>query len=186
VIVKNGGQFVLEVEAIRTRARANIEAGAVTRGYAADRDTVLRLLNDALATEIVCWLRYMRHYFMSDVVGGIAGFAITQELLEHANEERAHADKIATRIVQLGGKPDLDPKTLAPRAHAEYVEGTDLKSMLREDLIAERIAIDTYGEIIRYIGDKDPTTRRLFEAVLEQEEEHADELADFLHKLARS
>lgn len=176
--------FVIDVQKIRDRARADIAQGAVTGGYQADRSTVIRLLNEALATEIVCNLRYRRHYFMSGALGGIAGFAIQDELLEHANQEQEHADRIAERIVQLGGEPNFNPEGLTSRAHADYAEGNELADMLREDLIAERIAIDTYGEIVRYIGDKDPTTRRLFEDILEQEEEHADDLSDFLQRLS--
>jgi bacterioferritin len=179
----DSGSFVIDIEKIRDRARADIAEGAVTGGYRAERTTVLRLLNEALATELVCVLRYRRHYFMSGAVGGIAGFAIRSELLQHAKEEQEHADRIAERIVQLGGEPDFNPEGLASRSHADYSEGAELADMLREDLIAERIAIDTYGEIIRYIGDKDATTRRLFESILEQEEEHADELADFLRRI---
>lgn len=180
---KSEGSFVIDVQKIRDRARADIAQGAVTDGYKADRTTVIRLLNEALATEIVCNLRYRRHYFMSGSLGGIAGFAVQDELLEHANQEQEHADRIAERIVQLGGEPNFNPEGLTSRAHADYAEGGELGDMLREDLIAERIAIDTYGEIIRYIGDKDPTTRRLFEDILEQEEEHADDLSDFLQRL---
>ncbi|MFZ5896151.1 MAG: ferritin-like domain-containing protein [Myxococcota bacterium] len=175
--------FVIDIQKIRDRARADIAEGAVTEGYRADRKTVVRLLNEALATEIVCTLRYRRHYFMSGALGGIAGFAIRDELLQHAKDEQEHADRIAERIVQLGGEPNFDPEGLTSRSHADYSEGAELADMLREDLIAERIAIDTYGEIIRYIGDGDPTTRRMFEQILEQEEEHADELSDFLRRL---
>jgi bacterioferritin len=142
-------------------------------------------LNEALATELVCNLRYRRHYFMASAVGGIAGFAIADEFLEHANQEQAHADKLAERIVQLGGEPEFDPRGLAERSHAEYAAGTDIKSMLHEDLIAERIAIQTYSEIVRYLGDSDSSTRRLMEQILEQEEEHADDLADFLQRIPR-
>jgi bacterioferritin len=176
--------FVLDVEAIRKRAREHLDQGAVTDAYKAQRDTVLRLLNDALATELVCVLRYKRHFFMSPSMGGIAGFAVTSELGKHAAEEQGHADQIAERIVQLGGEPNFDPQGLAQRSHAEYAAGRDLADMLREDLVAERIAVDIYGEIIRYIGDKDPTTRRILEGILAQEEEHADELRDFLTRLA--
>jgi bacterioferritin len=181
---QNSSSFVIDVQKIRDRARADIAQGAVTDGYKADRTTVIRLLNEALATEIVCNPRYRRHYFMSGALGGIAGVAIQDELLEHANQEQEHADRIAERIVQLGGEPNFNPEGLTSRAHADYAEGNELADMLREDLIAERIAIDTYGEIVRYIGDKDPTTRRLFEDILEQEEEHADDLSDFLQRLS--
>jgi bacterioferritin len=144
---------------------------------------VIELLNGALATEIVCNLRYRRHYFMASSMGGIAGFAIADEFLEHANQEQEHADHLAERIVQLGGEPDFDPRQISQRSHAEYVAGTDLKSMLHEDLVAERIAIQTYAAIIRYIGDSDPTSRRIMEKILEQEEEHADDLADFMKRI---
>lgn len=175
----------LDLHEIRRRARADVENGAVTQAYRGNREQVLELLNGALATELVCYLRYRRHYFMAAALGGIPGFAIADEFLEHANQEQAHADKIAERIVQLGGEPNFDPRTLSERSHAEYVAGTDIKSMLHEDLVAERIAIQSYAEMIRYIGDTDPTTRRLLENVLEQEEEHADDLADFLKKISR-
>jgi len=182
----DSSSFVLDIQKIRDRARADIADGAVTGGYRAARTTVLRLLNEALATELVCVLRYRRHFFMSGTIGGIAGFAIRDELLQHAKEEQEHADLIAERIVQLGGEPDFNPEGLASRSHADYSEGVELADMLREDLIAERIAIDTYGEIIRYLGNKDATTRRLFESILEQEEEHADELSDFLRRLKQA
>ncbi|SDY18545.1 bacterioferritin [Lysobacter sp. yr284] len=169
--------FVADIDAIRARARKHIEDGAITASYAADREAVIRLLNDALATEIVCVLRYKRHYFMAS---GLMADAIKSEFLEHANEEQAHADLIAERIVQLGGEPDLNPDALSRRAHAEYVEGSDLRDMVKEDLIAERIAIDSYRAIIDFIGDKDTTTKRMMEHILAQEEEHADELADML------
>jgi bacterioferritin len=162
-----------------------VENGAVTAAYRGDREKVIELLNGALATELVCNLRYRRHYFMASATAGIAGFAIADEFLEHANQEQAHADRLAERIVQLGGEPDFDPRGISSRSHAEYVAGTDIKSMLHEDLVAERIAIQTYAEIIRYLGDSDPTTRRLMEAILEQEEEHADDLADFLQRIPR-
>ena len=176
-------EFVLDMEAIRRRAREHLKQGAVTDAYKGSRETIISLLNDALATERVCVLRYKRHHFMSASLGGIAGFAVTSELAQHAAEEQQHADKLAQRIVQLGGEPNFDPKGLATRSHAEYVSGHDLEEMLREDLIAERIAIETYSEVIRFIGDKDATTRRLLEGILEQEEEHADELRDFLNRL---
>lgn len=176
-------EFVLDMEAIRRRAREHLKQGAVTDAYQGARETIIKLLNDALATELVCVLRYKRHHFMSASLGGIAGFAVTKELAQHAAEEQQHADKLAQRIVQLGGEPNFDPKGLATRSHAEYVSGHDLEEMLREDLIAERIAIETYSEVIRYIGEKDATTRRLLEGILEQEEEHADELRDFLNRL---
>lgn len=169
--------FVADIGAIRARARKHIEDGAITASYAADREAVIALLNDALATEIVCVLRYKRHYFMAS---GLMADAVKSEFLEHANEEQAHADLIAERIVQLGGEPDLNPDLLSGRAHAQYVEGSDLRDMVKEDLIAERIAIDSYRAIIDFIGDKDTTTKRMMEHILAQEEEHADELADML------
>jgi bacterioferritin len=175
----------LDLKEIRRQARADVEKGAVTAAYRGDREQVIGLLNRALATEIVCNLRYRRHYFMASATAGIPGFAIADEFLEHANQEQAHADRIAERIVQLGGEPEFDPKGLSDRSHAEYVAGNDIKSMLHEDLVAERIAIQTYSEIVRYIGDSDPTTRRIMEAILEQEEEHADDLADFLKRIPR-
>jgi bacterioferritin len=174
--------FAVDVQAIRKRARAHISDGAVTTAYKGRRATIVGLLNASLATEIVCVLRYKRHHFMSSTLGGIAGYAVTAELGVHATEEQEHADLLAGRIVQLGGEPDFDPAGLTTRSHAQYVAGATLVEMLEEDLIAERIAIDTYGEIIRYIGDDDPTTRRLFETILAQEEEHADEINDFLRR----
>jgi bacterioferritin len=169
--------FLRDVRAIRERARQHIEEGAVTPGYDADRATAITLLNAALATELVCVLRYRRHYYMAS---GFRGATAAEEFLEHAGEEQAHADRIAQRIVQLGGEPDLDPDGLLSRSHSEYVPGDSLDEMIREDLIAERIAIETYGEMIRFFGDSDPTTRRLLEEILAKEEEHADDLAELL------
>ena len=169
--------FLTDVKTLRDRARKHIDEGSVTAGYAADRDTVLKLLNDALATELVCTLRYRRHYFMAR---GIHSQSVAQEFLQHSNDEQAHADQIAERIVQLGGEPDFAPQGLATRSHAEYVEGTSLTSMIKEDLIAERIAIDSYREIVQYLGERDPTSRRMMEEILAKEEEHADDLADLL------
>jgi bacterioferritin len=169
--------FLTDVQTIRTRAREHIGEGAVTPGYRADRDTVIKLLNDALATEIVCTLRYRRHYFMAT---GIESKSVADEFLQHSNEEQQHADLIAGRIVQLGGEPDFSPKGLAARSHAEYVEGETLADMIREDLIAERIAIDSYREIVQYLSDKDPTSRRIMESILAMEEEHADDMAELL------
>ncbi|MCU0950330.1 MAG: bacterioferritin [Burkholderiaceae bacterium] len=166
-----------DVDALRRRARQSIEQGAVTPGYDADRDTVLRLLNEALATELVCTLRYKRHYFTAK---GANSAAVAAEFLEHAKEEEEHADRIAERIVQLGGEPDFSPHGLAERSHAEYVEGDSLEQMIRENLVAERIAIESYREIARYLGDRDPTTRRLMEDILASEEEHADDLVDLM------
>lgn len=169
--------FVSDIKALRERARKHIEQGAITDGYRADRETVIKICNEALATEIVCVLRYKRHYFMAD---GINADSVAAEFLEHAGEEQAHADRIAERIVQLGGEPNLSPEGLASRSHSEYVEGTTLTDMIKEDLIAERIAIDSYKEIVAYLGDKDTTTRRMFEEILAVEEEHADDLVSLL------
>jgi bacterioferritin len=171
------GEFVMDVERIRAQARKDMDEGPVTQTYGANRDTVLKLLNGALATELVCTLRYKRHYFMAK---GINSEAVAQEFLEHANEEQEHADTLAARIVQLGGEPDFAPDSLTARSHSEYKEGENLTDMIRENLVAERIAIDTYREIIRYLGDGDVTTRRIFEEILAVEEEHADDMADLL------
>jgi bacterioferritin len=172
--------FLTDIKTLRERARKHIEDGAVTAGYKADRETVIKLLNEALATELVCILRYKRHHFMA---AGINADAVAAEFLVHANEEQQHADQIAARIVQLKGEPDFNPEGLASRSHAEYVEGENLIDMIKEDLVAERIAIDSYGEMIRYIGDKDVTTRRMLEGILAMEEEHADDLASMLAEL---
>jgi bacterioferritin len=166
-----------DVQTLRQRARQHIEEGAVTAGYLADRKTVLKLLNDSLATEIVCVLRYRRHHFM---VRGIHSQAVAEEFLAHSDDEQGHADLIAERIVQLGGEPNFSPEGLVSRSHAEYVEGVTLSDMIKEDLIAERIAIDSYRDFIQYLGDQDPTTRRMLESILAAEEEHADDLADLL------
>jgi bacterioferritin len=165
--------FLTDIKVLRERARRHIEQGAVTEGYQADRETVIKICNDALATEIVCVLRYKRHYFMAS---GINADSVAAEFAEHAAEEQAHADRIAERIVQLGGEPNFAPDGLSGRSHSEYVEGKELTDMIKEDLIAERIAIDSYREIIDYLGDKDTTTRRMFEEILAVEEEHADDL----------
>ena len=169
--------FLDDVAELRRRARREIEEGAVTPGYRGDREAVLRLLNIALATEIVCVLRYKRHYFMAD---GIHADPVKAEFLEHAAEEQAHADALCVRIRQLGGEPDLNPSNLLSKSHTEYQEGSDLASMIRENLIAERIAIESYREMVAFVGESDSTTRRLFEWILGQEEEHADDLADLL------
>ena len=166
-----------DVATLRARARRHIEEGAVTPGYRADREAVIKLLNEALATEIVCTLRYRRHYFMAR---GIHSRGVAEEFLAHSNEEMAHADKLAARIVQLGGEPDFSPDTLVRRSHAEYVKGATLADMITENLVAERIAIDSYRDFIGYLGDKDPTTRRLLETILATEEEHADDLTSLL------
>lgn len=173
----DAGVALTDVRTLRARARENIEDGAVTASYGADRPTVLKLLNEALATELVCVLRYKRHYYMAE---GIHAESVKAEFLEHANEEQAHADSIAERIVQLGGEPDLDPAGFAGRSHAEYREGKTLRDMITEDLVAERIAIESYSEIIAYIGDGDPTTRKLMESILAAEEEHAEDMASLL------
>ena len=169
--------FLSDVKLLRERARKHIEQGAVTAGYKADRDVVVKVLNEALATEIVCVLRYKRHHFMAK---GIHAQSVAAEFAAHAAEEQAHADLIAERIVQLGGAPDFSPEGLATRSHAEYVEGKDLAEMIQEDLVAERVAIDSYGEIIRYIGNNDPTTRVMLEGILAKEEEHAEDLSSLM------
>jgi len=174
------GQFLSDIKEIRRRAREHLEHGAVTEAYRADRETVLKLLNEALATEIVCVLRYKRHYFMA---AGIHRQPVAEEFLQHANEEQQHADQIAERITQLGGEPNLNPAGILDRSHSEYVEGKSLVDMIREDLVAERIAIDSYAEMIRYIGGDDPTTRRMLEGILAVEEEHADDLVNLLATL---
>jgi bacterioferritin len=174
------GAFLSDIQTLRKRAREHIAQGAVTPGYHADRDVVLRLLNEALATEIICVLRYKRHYFMAQ---GIHAEGVAAEFLEHATDEQQHADQIAARITQLGGEPDFSPEGLTTRSHAEYVEGDTLEEMIKEDLVAERIAIDSYREIIAYLGDNDPTSRRLMEEILAKEEEHADDLANLLQDL---
>jgi len=169
--------FLTDVQELRRRARAHIEAGAITDSYRADRQVVIDLLNQALATELVCILRYKRHYFMAS---GINSEAVAKEFAQHAKEEQGHADEIAERITELDGEPDFDPQGLAMRSHAEYAPGTSLIDMIKEDLIAERVAIDSYTDMIRYIADNDITTRRMLETILAVEEEHADDLASFL------
>jgi len=174
--------FLSDIQTLRKRAREHIAQGAVTPGYHADRAVVLKLLNEALATEIICTLRSKRHYFMAK---GIHAEGVAAEFLEHAGEEQQHADQIAARIVQLGGAPDFSPDGLASRSHAEYVEGSSLEEMIKEDLVAERIAIDSYREIVAYLGEDDPTSRRLMEEILAKEEEHADDLANLLEDLGK-
>ncbi len=169
--------FLSDIQELRRRARRHIEEGAVTESYRGDRATVIKLLNEALATEIVCVLRYKRHYFMAQ---GIHAEPIAAEFLQHANEEQGHADQIAARIIQLGGAPNFNPDGLLMRSHSEYVEGHTLIDMIKEDLVAERVAIDSYTEMIRYIGENDITTRRMLESILAVEEEHAEDLASFL------
>jgi len=173
----NDKSFITDVQTIRERARRHIERGAVTEGYKADRETVIKLLNEALATELVCVLRYKRHHFMAT---GINAQSVAQEFLEHANDEMNHVDQIAQRIVQLDGEPDFAPQVLTSRSHAEYVEGDTLTDMLKEDLVAERIAIDSYRDMIAYFGDADPSSRRLMEGILGVEEDHANDLKDLL------
>jgi bacterioferritin len=177
------GQFISDIEEIRRRARQHIENGAVTENYRADRKTVIRILNEALATELVCILRYKRHHYMAT---GIHAQAVAAEFLEHAQEEQEHADKIAERITQLDGAPDFNPETLAKRSHSQYVEGTSLVDMIKEDLVAERIAIDSYNEIIRYLADNDPTSRRVMEEVLAKEEEHAEDMKTLIDQISRA
>jgi len=174
--------FLTDIKTLRERARKHIENGAVTEGYKADRETVIKLLNEALATEIVCVLRYKRHYFMAS---GIHAEGVAAEFLQHANEEQGHADQIAARIVQLGGAPNLSPEGMLTRSHAEYVEGDTLIDMIKEDLVAERIAIDSYREMINYLANDDPTTRRMLEEILAMEEEHADDLVSLLGELGK-
>ncbi len=174
--------FVSDIENIRKRARQHIERGAVTQSYKADLDTVVKVLNEALATEIVCVLRYKRHYYMAS---GINAQSVAAEFLEHANEEQEHADRIAERITQLGGEPNFSPEGLLTRSHSDYVEGEDLVDMIKENLVAERIAIDSYREIIDYLGTADSTTRRLMEEILEMEEEHAEDMSTLLEQLGK-
>lgn len=173
--------FLTDIETLRKRARENMDRGAVTTNYGADRDAVVEVLNAALATEIICVLRYKRHYFMAQ---GIASESVRTEFLTHAGEEQVHADQLCERIVQLGGEPDLNPEGMATRSHSEYVEGDDLVDMIREDLVAERIAIESYREIVQWLGDKDPTTRRIMEDILAKEEEHAEDLNSMLQDMA--
>jgi bacterioferritin len=169
--------LLTDIETLRKRARQHIKQGPVTQGYRADVAIVVKLLNEALATEIICTLRYRRHYFMAK---GIQAGSVAPEFLAHAKEEQEHADRIAERIVQLGGEPDFSPDGLATRSHAEYVEGSSLSDMIKEDLVAERVAIQSYLEMIAYLESRDPTTRRLLEEILTNEEEHANELNSLL------
>ena len=171
------GEFLTDVKTLRERARKHIENGAVTENYKADREQVIKILNEALATEIVCVLRYKRHYYMAT---GIHAQAVADEFLAHANEEQGHADQIADRITQLQGAPNFNPEGMLTRSHSEYVEGGSLVDLIKENLIAERIAIDSYSEMIRYVGDDDTTTKRMLEGILAMEEEHADDLANLL------
>jgi bacterioferritin len=177
-----GKPFLTDIKTLRARARKHIEQGAITEGYKVDRGTAIKILNEALATEIVCVLRYKRHYYMAT---GIHAEAVAAEFLQHATEEQGHADEIAARIVQLGGAPDLNPDGLTSRSHAEYVEGETLIDMIKEDLVAERIAIDSYREMIKYFGADDSTSRRMLEGILAMEEEHADDLVSLLGELGK-
>jgi bacterioferritin len=171
------GEFLTDIQTLRTRAREKISEGPVTSAYGADRERVIDVMNEALATEIVCYLRYKRHYFMAQ---GSHAAPAAAEFLEHAGNELQHADQLAARITQLGGEPNFSPEGLTTRSHAEYVAGSSLVDMIKEDLVAERIAIESYSEIVRWLGDKDPTSRRLFEEILAVEEEHADDLLSLL------
>jgi len=177
---KSMNNFVTDITEIRKRARQHMEQGPVTTGYKADREKVIRVLNEALATELVCVLRYKRHYYMAK---GINAEPIAQEFQQHATEEQAHADQIAQRITQLQGEPNFNPEGITSRSHSEYVEGGSLVDMIREDLVAERIAVESYSEIIRWLGNDDPTTRSMMEAILKVEEEHADDLSNMLATL---
>jgi len=170
-------EFLSDVKDLRRRARQHLEQGAITSGYKAERGKVIAVLNEVLATEIVCVLRYKRHYYMAS---GIHAEPVAQEFLQHANEEQVHVDQVAQRIMQLQGEPNFNPEGLATRSHSEYVEGGSLVEMIREDLVAERIAVESYSEIIRWLGNDDPTTRGLLEEILKKEEEHADDLSNML------
>jgi bacterioferritin len=173
-------EFLTDIKTMRERARVEIDKGPVTAAYGADLPRVIQVLNEALATEIVCVLRYKRHYYTAT---GIHAEPVAAEFLEHATEEQEHADLLAERIVQLGGSPDFNPDTLSTRTHTEYDASPDLIDMIREDLVAERVAIASYTEIVQWLGDKDTTTRRIFEHLLSQEEEHADDLRSLLERL---
>lgn len=175
--------FVTDIEAIRKRARQHMEKGAVTAGYKADVDTVVRVLNEALATEIVCVLRYKRHHFMAK---GLNAQSVADEFAEHANEEQEHADLIAQRITELGGAPNFNPEGLATRSHSEYKEGNALTDMIKEDLVAERIAIESYSEMVRYLGNDDPTSRRVMEGILAKEEEHAEDMLSLIERVEKA
>ena len=174
------GEFLTDVETLRQRAREQIDQGPITDAYGADRERVVQVLNEVLATEIVCWLRYKRHYYMAT---GLHAGPVAAEFLEHANQEADHADMVAARITQLRGEPDFSPEGLATRSHAEYVEGETLVDMVKEDLVAERVAIASYQEIVRWLGNDDPTTRGIIEEILAVEEEHADDLISLLEDL---
>lgn len=174
-------EFLSDVQTLRERARQEIEKGPVTSAYGADVQRVIAVLNEALATELVCVLRYKNHHFAAS---GLQAEPVAAEFLEHAQEEQDHADRLAARIAQLGGEPDYNPDTLLSRSHSEYKTSDDLLEMVREDLVAERVAIASYTEVINWLGDGDPTTRRLMESILENEEEHADDLLSFLQQMS--
>jgi len=174
--------FLTDIQELRRRAREHMDMGAVTSGYKADREQVVKILNDVLATELVCVLRYKRHYYMAS---GIHAQSVADEFLEHAKEEQEHADIVAERITQLGGEPDFNPEGLAMRSHSQYVEGETLVDMVKEDLVAERIAVESYSEIIRYLGYDDPSTRAAMEQILSKEEEHAEDMKTLLERLGK-
>jgi bacterioferritin len=173
-------EFLTDIKELRLRARRHMDQGPITTGYRADREKVITVLNEALATELVCVLRYKRHYYMAK---GINAEPVAQEFLQHATEEQGHADQIAQRITQLQGEPNFNPEGMTSRSHSEYVEGGSLVDMIREDLVAERIAVESYSEIVRWLGNDDPTTRSLMEQILKVEEEHADDLSNMLATL---
>ena len=173
-------EFVLDMDRIRADARHGMAQGPVTEAYGKETSYVTDVLNDVLASELVCVLRYKRHYYTAQ---GVHGPTVAAEFLEHANDEQRHADQVAERIVQLGGEPDFDPAVLLQRSHSRYVAGGTLREMVQEDLIGERIVISTYAEIIRWLGDADPTTRRLMERLLTEEESHADDLRSLMQQL---
>ncbi len=180
-IVAGNLKALTDTQTLRKRARQHVEEGAVTTGYAADREAVIQLLNEALATELVCVLRYKRHHFMAK---GIHSESVKAEFLQHANEEMTHADSLAQRITELGGEPNFSPDGLSSRSHAEYIPGDSLASMIKENLIAERIAIESYREFITYLGNDDPTTQRMLKEILAMEEEHADDMASLLEGMS--
>jgi bacterioferritin len=180
--MKPNQPFLSDIQEIRKRARQHMEKGAITDGYKADLETVLKVLNEALATELVCVLRYKRHQFMAR---GLNAQSVAEEFAEHAKEEQSHADQIAERITQLGGEPNFSPEGMLTRSHSEYVEGSTLVDMIKEDLVAERIAIESYSEIIRYLGENDPTSRRMMEEILAKEEEHADDMNNLIERVGK-
>ena len=175
--------FLSDIKTIRRRAREHMKRGAVTDTYTLDRNTVLKLLNEALATEIICVLRYKAHYYLAS---GINAKSVAAEFLEHANEEQGHADQIAERITQLDGTPNFEPDGLSARSHAEFVVPESLAAMIEENLVAERIAIDSYREIINYVGDRDTTTKRLLEGILAMEEEHAEDMKTLMENFGKA